>query len=390
MDYSPELGGIIYRVASLARRTGGISFAGGYPDPDLFDADGLAAAYNEVFRDGFRASLQYGDREGYRRLRERIATLCSTAERPVGYEEVIVANGGQQGIATATSVLCRPGDHVFTEAPTFPTALHVFHQAGLKGLGIACDADGMLPDALEAALRRQRPRLLYAVPSYSNPAGALWSLQRRLRVLELAVEYDFHIIEDDPYGLLWFDAPPPPTLLSLAARVPGARERVIHVSSFSKTIAPGLRTGWMIPPAALREQFVHTKLGTDIHSPLPSQYAIDRYIGCGGFAKHLPKIRATYGERARAMHDAILEHLAGRVEWAPPRGGMFFWCKVKSGVDAQTLMSAAEREKVFFVPGIAFYPGDPDRATFRMSFATTPVEGIVEGVRRLGKVIPAA
>jgi DNA-binding transcriptional MocR family regulator len=388
LDYSPELGGIIYKVASLARKVGGISFAGGYPDPELFDADGLAAAYNAVFQDGFRASLQYGDREGYRRLRERIATLSSTPERAVTYDEVIVANGGQQGIATATAVLARPGDWVYTEAPTFPTALHVFHQAGLQGAAIACDGDGMIPEVLEAALKRQRARLVYVMPSYSNPAGALWTLERRLRVLELAVEYDFHLIEDDPYGLLWFDAPPPPTLLSLAARVPGARERLIHVSSFSKTIAPGLRTGWMIPPAKLREAFVHVKLGTDIHSALPSQYAIDRYFGAGGFDAHLPVIRATYGERAAAMGAAIRAHLGERLEYVAPKGGMFFWCRMRSGGDARALMAAAEREKVFFVPGVAFYPGNADAATFRMSFATTPVDGIVEGMRRLARVVP--
>lgn len=388
MNYSPELGGIIYQVASMARREGGISFAGGYPDPDLFDTEGLAEAFNQVFRESFRVALQYGEREGHPPLRARLARFSSSASRTIAPDEVIVVNGGQQGIETTVRVLTRPGDVVFMDSPVFPTALQAFHLAGLRGVSVAADADGLIPDSLEALLREHRPKLLYLVPSYSNPDGTLLSIGRRRRVLELAVEHGFHVLEDDPYSHLWFDVPPPPSLLALSGEVPGARDRVIHVSSLSKLVAPGLRVGWVIPPAALRERFVWTKLATDIHSALPTQHAIENYWAAGRFDAHLPVIRATYRERALAMHGALREHLADRLEFVAPRGGMFMWCRTRATLDTRDLLEAARREQVFFVPGIAFYPTGPDLRTFRLSFATTPVPRIIEGIRRLAGVVP--
>ena len=388
MNYSPELGGIIYQVASMARREGGISFAGGYPDPDLFDTEGLSEAFNQVFRESFRVALQYGEREGHPPLRVRLAQFSSSASRTIAPDEVIVVNGGQQGIETTVRVLTRPGDVVFMDSPVFPTALQAFHLAGLRGVSVAADADGLIPDSLEALLREHRPKLLYLVPSYSNPDGTLLSIGRRRRVLELAVEHGFHVLEDDPYSHLWFDVPPPPSLLALSGEVPGARDRVIHVSSLSKLVAPGLRVGWVIPPAALRERFVWTKLATDIHSALPTQHAIENYWAAGRFDAHLPVIRATYRERALAMHGALREHLADRLEFVAPRGGMFMWCRTRATLDTRDLLEAARREQVFFVPGIAFYPTRPDLRTFRLSFATTPVPRIIEGIRRLAGVVP--
>lgn len=390
MDYPPELGGIIYQVASMARREGGISFAGGYPDPALFDADGLAAGFNQMFRDNFRAALQYGDREGYRPLRERLAAFSSTAQRTIAPEEVIITNGGQQGIEATVRTLTRPGDVVLIDSPSFSTALQVFQLAGLRGMSVACDADGLIPASLEEQARAHRPKLLYVVPSYGNPDGSLLSLERRRRVLELAAEYDFHVLEDDPYSRIFFDAPAPPSLLGLTGEVRAAADRVIHVSSLSKLIAPGLRVGWMIPPAGLRGRFVWTKLSTDIHSAIPTQVAIENYWAGGGFEAHLPAIRETYRERARAMHGALTEHAEDRLEFARPRGGMFMWCRTRADVDTRDLLEAARREKVFFVPGIAFYPGDPDLRTFRLSFATMPPDQIVEGIKRLARIIPAA
>ncbi|MBL8382294.1 MAG: PLP-dependent aminotransferase family protein [Burkholderiales bacterium] len=388
MDYSPEYGGIIYKVASMARQAGGISFAGGYPDPALFDTEGLAQAFNRVFRESFRVALQYGEREGHPPLRARLAAFCSTASRAVAAEEVIVVNGGQQGIETAVQVLTRRGDTVFMDSPVFPTALQAFHLAGLNGVSVPKDADGLVPEALEALLRTHRPKLFYVVPSYANPDGSVLAEGRRRRLLELAVEHRFHILEDDPYSRLWFDAPAPPSLLALSGEVPGARDWVIHVSSLSKLVAPGLRVGWMIPPPALRQECVWTKLATDIHSALPTQHAVDHYWASGAFDAHLPAIRATYGARARAMHGALVDHLGDRLAFAAPRGGMFMWCRMNRGGDARDLLEAAQREGVYFVPGIAFYPRSPDLATFRLSFATTPEDGIVEGIRRLARVIP--
>lgn len=387
MNYSPELGGLIYQVASMARRAGGISFAGGYPDPALFDTEHLAQAFNQVFRESFRVALQYGDREGHAPLRARLADFSSTPSRSVAAEEVIIVNGGQQGIETAVRVLTRRGDTVFMDSPVFPTALQAFHLAGLQGVSVTKDGDGLMPDALEALLREHRPKLLYVVPSYSNPDGSVLALERRRRLLELAVQYRFHILEDDPYSRLWFDLPAPPSLLSLSGEVPGARDWLIHVSSLSKLVAPGLRVGWMIAPAHMRQDCVWTKLATDIHSALPTQHAVENYWAAGHMEAHLPVIRTTYRERARAMHGALAEQLADRLDFAVPRGGMFMWCRIRAGGDSRALMDASRREGVYFVPGVAFYPQQADTATFRLSFATTPTDDIVEGIRRLARVI---
>ena len=387
MNYSPELGGIIYQVASLARREGGISFAGGYPDPDLFDTEALANAFNQVFRETFRIALQYGEREGHLPLRTRLAAFSSTALRTIAREEVIIMNGGQQGIQTTLRVLTQPGDLVFMDSPTFPTALQAFQMAGLRGMSVASDAEGLIPESLEGLLRQHRPKLLYLVPSFSNPAGTVLSIERRRRVLELAVQHGFHVLEDDPYSHIWFDAPPPPSVLALSGEIPGAQDRVIHVSSLSKLVAPGLRVGWAIPPAALRQQFVWTKLTTDIHSALPTQHAIENYWAAGSFDRHLPVIRATYRERGLSMYQALREHLSDRLEFDAPQGGMFMWCRTRAMADTRKLLEAARQKQVYFVPGIAFYPDDPDLRTFRLSFATSPIPQIVEGIRRLASVV---
>lgn len=388
MDYSPELGGLIYQVASMARRDGGISFAGGYPDPALFDTEGLAAAFNQMFDESFRIALQYGDREGHAPLRARLAAFSSGAGRAIAPEEVIIVNGGQQGIETTVRVLTQAGDTVFMDSPVFPTALQAFHLARLKGVSVAKDADGLIPESLEELLRVHHPKLIYLVPSYSNPDGSVLALERRRRVLELAVEHRFHVLEDSPYSHLWFDTPPPPTMLELSAGVPGAADWLVHVSSLSKLVAPGLRVGWMIPPANLRQRFVWTKLATDIHSALPTQHAIENYWAAGRFEAHLPLIRSTYRERAMAMHRALTEHLSAQLEFVRPRGGMFMWCRIRARMDARELLEAARKEGVYFVPGIAFFPSRPELATFRLSFATMPVLRIDEGIERLARVVP--
>jgi DNA-binding transcriptional MocR family regulator len=388
MNYSPELGGIIYQVASMARREGGISFAGGYPDPDLFDTGPLADAFNQVFRESFKVALQYGDREGHMPLRARLAAFSSGLTRTVAPEEVIVANGGQQGIETAVRVLAKPGDTVLLDSPVFPTALQAFHLAHLNGVSVIKDEHGLVPESLEEMARAHAPKLLYIVPSYSNPDGSVLAAHRRRRVLELAVQYRFHVIEDDPYSRLWFDAPPPPSLLALSGEVPGAPDWLIHVSSLSKLVAPGLRVGWMIPPAGLRQMFVWTKLATDIHSVLPTQHAVENYWAAGHFDAHLPAIRTTYRERAMAMHGALERVLADRLEFARPQGGMFMWCRTRADIDTRTLIDAARRAGVYFVPGVAFYPDRPVLSTMRLSFATTPPERIIDGIERLARVIP--
>lgn len=389
MPYSPELGGLIYQVASQARREGGISFAGGYPDPALFDVEGLREAFNGVFDSSIRVALSYGEREGYAPLRERLAAFSSTESRQVQAEEVVITNGGQQGIEMAVRTLVKPGDVVFTDSPTFSTALQTIHLAGAKFVNVAADADGVDPEDLEAKLQHHRPKLLYVVPSYSNPAGSLLTRERRLRVLQLAVQYDFIVLEDDPYGHIWFDEPSPPKLLSLTVEVPGAAERLIHVSSLSKLVAPGLRVGWVIPPESLRRPMVLTKQSTDIHSALPTQHALVKYWDSGRLGPHVERVRTSYRGRAMEMDAGLRTHAADVAQFHRPRGGMFVWVRVPACADTRDLLAAARAEKVYFVPGVAFYPEEPDASTMRLSFATTSAEQMDDGMRRLGRAIKA-
>ncbi|MEZ5728877.1 MAG: PLP-dependent aminotransferase family protein [Burkholderiaceae bacterium] len=383
MQYDPELGGLIYQAASAARRVGGISFAGGYPDPALFDVDGLAEAFAAMFRDSARVALQYGERDGQPALRELIAAFESADGARVDAGEVIVTNGGQQGIELSVRTLTRPGDTILLDSPVFPTALQVFHLAGLDGRSVRTDADGIDPEALESMARRHRPRLLYLVPSYSNPGGTLLSVERRREVLRLAVRYDFHVIADDPYSRLWFESPPPASMLAVAAGIDGARERLTQVSSLSKLVAPGLRLGWMIPPAGSRRELLFAKQASDIHSALHTQHAVTAYWKAGHLERHLPAIRLAYRERARALVAALDDVLGERVEFVRPGGGMFVWCRLPEVPDTRALFDTASAARVFFVPGVAFYPRDPDCSTMRLSFATTPAEQMRDGVERL-------
>ncbi len=387
MDYSPELGGLIYQVSSMARREGGISFAGGYPDPALFDVDGLAQAFDAMFADGFRAALQYGEREGFGPLRERLAGFSGSAGTPVTTDQVVVTNGGQQGLDLAVRVLLQPGDVVAMDSPVFPTALQAFQLAGVSARNVASDADGLIPDSLEQICRRDAPRLLYLVPSYSNPGGTLLSRQRRLQLLDIAVRHKLMVLEDDPYSHIWFDTPSPPSLLALSGQVPGSREQLIHVSSLSKLVAPALRVGWVIPPPSLLRSFVLAKQATDIHSAIPTQVALERYWASGRFDAHIPVIRDSYRERAMAMDRALAAHMAPHGRWVSPRGGMFMWLHLDAVPDTRDLVDAARRERVYFVPGVAFYPNQPDTATLRLSFATTPSAQMDEGIASLARAV---
>ncbi|WP_263263948.1 PLP-dependent aminotransferase family protein [Pseudomonas sp. RIT-PI-S] len=381
-------GSAIRELFKYLSRPGMISFAGGYPAPALFDAEGLAAASAEAMSEPL-ASLQYGATEGTPALREQLAALMARRGASVAAEEIVVMTGSQQGLDLLIRVLLSPGDAVLVERPTYPAALQALRLAGCKLDCVPSDAEGLDIHALARQLDAAPPghfRLLYCVPDFANPTGACLSLARRLALLALAARHQLLLVEDDPYGALRFNGDPLPSLLALAGQVDGAEGRVVHLSSLSKVVAPGLRIGWMVAPAAIRQRCVIAKQTVDLCTSPISQQIASCYLAGGALERHLPRLRQGYGEKCQRMLDGIAA-LGGRLQVQAPTGGMFVWGRLADGSDAQRLFEHAIEHNVMFVPGRAFYASGADPASLRLSFAAPSLEQIDEGLRRLARAL---
>lgn len=382
----------IRELFKLLGRPGIISFAGGFPDAALFDVEGIRVAADAALRDAPGAALQYGATEGYEPLRQQIAALM--AQRGVADlspAQLIVTTGSQQALDLLGKTLVDPGCTVITEAPTFLATIQCFRLYGADIVTAPVDGDGVDPAALEPLITRHRPRFIYLIPTFGNPSGATMSLARRRAVLELAVRHRVLLVEDDPYGELWFDAPPPPSLLALAAEVPGARELVVHCGSLSKILSPGLRVGWLVAPPELLARAVMCKQFSDAHTSTFAQATAAQYLATGRLPGELDRVRAVYARRAAAMGTALRRELGEAIAFVPPRGGLFVWARLTGAggrpADAAALARAAIERGVAFVPGAPFYARDPDAATLRLSFATADEASIAEGVRRLAQAL---
>lgn len=381
---------LVRELARLMSRPGMISLAGGYPGPELFDRDGLDEAARAALADAPVACLQYGPTEGLVPLRETVARLMAERGTRCGPDEVMVTAGSQQGFDLVVRTLMAPGETAIVERPTYTGPLRVLSVAGARTMTVGVDAQGLDVDELEALLRdpaSPRPRMLYVVPTFANPSGSTMTRERRLRLLALAAEFRFIVVEDDPYGQLRFAGRHVPHLYALADEVPDAKPWVVHLGSFSKVIAPGLRLGYLLAAPELRRAFVIAKQLDDLSNPGWIQMTVHRYVEAGRLDAHLPVILGAYRERAGAMRDAIAEHLPGRVEFNIPEGGMFMWGRLAAGGDTRDLLPHAIDERVTFVPGDIYYADRPDPATMRLSFSTPSPEQIREGVARIGRAI---
>ena len=367
-----------------------ISLAGGYPGPELFDRDGLRAAADEALREMPVAALQYGPTDGLPGLREQVARLLLARGTRASPGDVLITGGSQQGFDLLVRTLLRPGDAAVVERPTYTGPLRVLSVAGVRTLTVGVDAHGLDVDELEVLLRDPalpRPRLLYVVPTFANPSGATMPRARRLKLLALAAEHRFVVVEDDPYGQLRFDGEHEPQVAGLVDEVPGSRPWVVHLGSFSKVVAPGLRLGYTVAPAPIRAACVLAKQLDDISSPGFTQATVQRYVAAGRLDAHLPTIVAAYRERALAMRDAIAAHLAERVAFNLPQGGMFMWGRLRDGASTRTLLPFAIERGVTFVPGDIYYADRADGASMRLSFATPSPAQIREGVARIGQAL---
>ena len=375
-----------------AKAPGMISFAGGLPAPETFDVEGIRAATRAALDDP-HTTLQYGTTDGQPALRDALAAHMSARGAATAADDLIVTTGSQQGIDLLARVLLDPGDTVIVERPAYLAALQVFTLAQANVLGLETDADGACTDRLDAlrdeARRRgwRPPRVLYVVPEFGNPSGVRMALGRRQALLRWAVAHDVVVIEDAPYSELRFDAGGPPTLWTLARTIPGAAQRVVHLSTLSKTIAPALRVGWMAAPDWLRGPAILAKQSLDLHTSTLSQEVAAHYLRSGRLEAHLQAVRRHYAERCAALSEALRRRFGDALRFAPPPGGMFVWARFDDAVDTTALLPHALARGVMYVPGEAFHAERPDRRTLRLAFATVTPERIAEGVDRLAAAL---
>jgi DNA-binding transcriptional MocR family regulator len=363
---------------------GMISFAGGYPASDLFDVQGLKAAEALAFESPVRC-LQYGPTDGLPELKEQLLALMTRRGATCTHDELLVTTGSQQGFDLLLRVLVSPGDVVLTEQPAYPAVLQALRLQQAQVVTVPIDDEGIdvakLADML-AAGTASRPKLLYTVPTFANPSGAMLTRARRVALLELAVRYGFLIVEDDPYGDLRFEGSALPSMLALAKEVEGARSWVVHFASLSKIVAPGLRVGWTIAPAEIARRCIIAKQTADLCSSPWTQAIAAQYLAAGSLEQHLPRITETYGRKCDALCNALEANFGGAIEFHRPQGGMFVWARI-DGMDSSALLTEAIERKVIFVPGKAFFADNVDVCSLRLSFAAPGVDDILEGVRRL-------
>ncbi len=381
----------IRELFKLLGKPGIISFAGGFPDAALFDVEGIREATNAALTQDPGAALQYGATEGYNPLREELAGFMRAKGATVAADQLIVTTGSQQALDLLGKTMISPGDKVIVEGPTFLATIQCFRLYGAELITAPVDGHGVLTDALEALMAEHKPKLVYLIPTFGNPSGATLSLERRKKVLELAVKYNTLVVEDDPYGDLYFGEAPPPSLLALSGSVPGSRERLAHCGSLSKVLSPGLRVGWMIAPPELLAKATMCKQFSDAHTSTFAQATAAQYLKAGRMPATLDKVRKVYAERAQTMGDTLRRDLGNAIEFVQPQGGLFVWArltgaggKVANGAD---FAKRAIDQGVAFVPGTPFFASNPDHATLRLSFATVGVDKIVDGVGRLAAAL---
>ena len=369
----------IREILKITERAEVISFAGGLPAPATFPLEAMQAAFAKVLSERGREALQYSATEGYGPLREWVAKRFSRPEAPVVADDVLIVSGSQQGLDLLAKVLVDPGDRVLVETPTYLGALQSFSLFEPRFVALESDADGLLPETMDVSLRGAK--FLYCLPNFQNPTGRLLPLARRQALAAKARELDLLLLEDDPYGALSYASEVPPAIRTLAP------ERTVYMGSFSKVLAPGLRLGFVIAPAAIRAKLVQAKQATDLHTATLSQQAAYEVVKDGFLDQHIPSIRALYRDQCLAMLDALTRHMPQGVSWNRPQGGMFLWVELPQGLDATAVLARAVEQNVAFVPGAPFYANSPKIETLRLAFVTVPPARIEVGVECLGRVI---
>ncbi len=369
-----------------------ISFAGGLPAPELFPLREVEEACRHILREDGEEALQYGATEGYTPLKEFLATQMHKYGIPSKPENVLLTNGSQQALDLLGKVFLDPGQYTLTGEPTYLGAIQAWNAYQARYHTIPLDNNGMIVDEVEQAYEQaledsgKPPAFIYVLPNFHNPAGTTLSWERREKLAEIATRLDLPVVEDDPYGQLRYegeDIPPIATLIP---------ERTIYLGTFSKTLAPGLRIGWIVCPEALMLRFVQAKQGCDLHTGTLAQYVTNDICQRGLLKPHIQQLCKIYKERRDTMLDSLAEFWPESCSWTRPEGGLFLWARVPDSIDTEEfLRKRTLKEKVAYVPGINFYPNaDGGHHAMRLNFSYAPPETIVEGIRRLGVALKKA
>ena len=375
---------VIREILKVTEQPGIISLAGGLPAPQTFPVQQFAQAAAAVLERDGAAALQYAASEGYAPLRQAVADLLPWDVQP---DQVLITTGSQQALDLVAKVLIDPGSRVLVETPTYLGALQAFAPMEPQVVAVDSDDDGVRIEDLAAKVGSgaDKARFLYVLPNFQNPTGRTMTEARRQQLVESAAALGLPILEDNPYGELWFDQPPP---APLAARNP---EGTLYMGSFSKVLAPGLRLGYLVAPRALYPKLLQAKQAADLHTPSFNQRLVAEVLQGGFLERHVPAIRQLYQRQCQAMLAALEQHLAPLgVTWNRPAGGMFLWLRLPEGMDALALLPRAVARNVAFVPGAAFYAEGGDARTLRLSFVTASEAQIHAGIAALAQAIRAS
>ena len=367
-----------------------ISFAGGMPAPEVFPIEKFKEACLTVLDQNGPASLQYGSTDGYAPLREMIARYSARYGINVTIDNILITSGSQQALDLLGKILINPGDGVLVESPTYVGALQAWRAYGAEFVPVPTDEDGMMTSKLESCLRAG-PKFIYALPNFQNPTGSTLAYDRRLKLIELAENYGVPIVEDDPYGQLRFEGENLPAIEVLDSQTRAQEDcysgNVIYLSTFSKTLAPGIRLAWVIAPPPVITKLIQAKQGTDLHTSTFNQMVAYEVAKDGFLYEHAKLIRKVYKERRDVMLDTLSEYMPEGVSWTHPKGGLFLWVTLPDCLNSQDLFKDAVAEKVAFVPGDSFYAEGGGFNTMRLNFSNAIPEKINEGIFRLSNVL---
>jgi 2-aminoadipate transaminase len=374
-------------LMALTERPEVISLAGGLPDTSTFPPDSYASLMSTVAAESCARALQYGPTEGLELVKRCIVDVMGAEGLEIDRDEILVTAGGQQVIDLVCKTLLDPGDVVVTEAPTYPGAVPTFSAYEAAVVQVTMDRDGIRIEELEATLDQleragRRPKFIYTVPNFHNPAGVTLSLQRRRELVRIAAQRELLVLEDNPYGLLRYEGTPLPTLRAL-----DGGEFVIYASTFSKILSPGVRLGWTTAPAPVLQKLNFGKQSTDLCSSSISQYFVGAYFDSGPWEEYVRSLIEIYRRRRDVMFDALAEHFPREAEWTHPEGGLFIWATLPDYIDTGDLLARALEDHVAFVPGRAAYVDGRGGSSMRLNFSGVSEDDIREGIRRIGEVV---
>jgi len=372
---------IIREILKLSSKPGVISFAGGLPAPEMFPVEDLKEAAIRAIDKYRDKALQYSFSMGVPEFREVMAEYACRRTEGIKPENVLITSGSQQGLDLIGRAFIDPGDYIICEAPTYVGALQAFNFYQARYATVGMDEKGMKVDEVEDAIKKYKPKFIYVVPNFQNPSGISLSLKRRLQLIEIANRYDVPIIDDNPYGDLRFSGEPVDSLCTLGG------DTVIGLSTFSKIVSPGLRIAWMISRQEMMPIFEKVKQCGDLHTSTYSQFVLLEYMRMNKIDDHIEKIKMTYGARRDLMIKSIEEYFPPEVKFTRPEGGLFLWVTLPNGMSGKELLPKAIEAKVAYVYGSPFFPNGGGEDTLRLNYSNASEEQIVEGIKRLGKII---